>query len=402
MAKYYDEMSDEEFLQDITDITDDKGKNPNTPSEKMGASLEKPTDGQQEAHKQHDTHEKKEINDNFAKLDSLLNPFNTSTPVEPTEFIGKMFARKYVNLIVGAPGSGKSLFTQRLFSDLSNGGNILGGFAENEPPRKCMILCGELGEQGLRERAQKFNFQHNPQNVRVVDFKLAEKNGISLMLDEEEGQENLEYLASKHPDIIFIDSFGAFSLCDENDNKYLKKIFNFLMRIADDYNVAICVIHHVRKRLSKEQTNPLRLDDIHGGNTFSRYIYTAAAIEYQHEEQLTTIRCIKSWSEYFKTISFKVIDGLYNDTKDLIINPNYKQTEISSLNDKKSTPDWKIKTIAFLQGRGQEGATNDEINKAIGRDEKSKSLTAQQLKRMEEAGELVRLSRGKYALPNDE
>ena len=118
-----------------------------------------------------------EATNDFAVLKGMMKPFDTSTQVTHTEFIGGLFPRGYVSVIVAPPGTGKSLAVQKIFTDLSNGGKFLVGskgdetscFKDNEPQRKCIILCGELGEQGLRERASTFYLHPKQQNVVVLD-----------------------------------------------------------------------------------------------------------------------------------------------------------------------------------------------------------------------------------------
>ena len=245
-------------------------------------------------------------NDKFSKLHSLMKPFDTSMPVRKTEFIGGIYPKGYVSIIMAPSGTGKSLFLQKDIYDTSIGGHIFGGIAESEPERKSIILCGELGEQGLREREQEFQFKKKSENIIVIDQTKCESEGISFMLNTKEGQENIEYLASTKPDILAVDSFTAFFGGKENDNSECNAVFGFLRRIAARYNIAVVITHHSRKRLSTEQGKPLTLDDAIGAGAITRHVYTVIAIEYQKVTGLNIVTCLKSWGKKFKPFGYKI------------------------------------------------------------------------------------------------
>ena len=145
--------------------------------------------------------EKNSGHDKFSKLDSLRHSFDTHREIKKTEYLGGLFPRGGITVIAGHAGVGKTLFMQRLFHDLSKGGEIFGGFAHEDKPLKSIILAGEFGENGLAERAQEFNWHSDKNFVEVIDFITFEENGISFNLCEKEGQSNIEHLAASKPDL---------------------------------------------------------------------------------------------------------------------------------------------------------------------------------------------------------
>lgn len=339
----------------------------------------------------------------FSKLQALLVPFDTSRPVKRTEFIGGLYPRGYVTFLVAHPGCGKSLTVQQSFSDLSKGGLFFGGFSQNEPPRKCLILAGELGVHGYIERAQTFTgFDHNPENVVFLDQLECENAGISLTPEEKEGQENLSFLAGRGYDIMFIDSFSAFSIAKETDNSELKKTLLFFNQLAKINDIAIVITHHIRKRLSSEQEKPLTLDDVIGGNVMTRFVHTVIALEYVRKLDQKRFTCLKSWGKGFKPFAFTIDKGLYG-APSLFFNLDPGEIDIDKLKGGSSNaPDFKEVIKIFLKGRGQIGATNQEINAILERDAGSMNLTSQQLKRLVEEGTIRRLKRGRYAISEAE
>ena len=63
-------------------------------------------------------------------LSPLLQDLDPTVQLQPQEFVGGIFPRKFVSLVAAAPGTGKTMLMQRLVSDLSLGGTILGGIAQ--------------------------------------------------------------------------------------------------------------------------------------------------------------------------------------------------------------------------------------------------------------------------------
>lgn len=339
----------------------------------------------------------------FSKLQALLVPFDTTRPIKRTEFIGGLYPRGYVTFLVAHPGCGKSLTVQQSFSDLSKGGLFLGGFSQNEPPRKCLILAGELGVHGYIERAQTFTgFDHNPENTTILDQLECENSGISLTPEEKEGQENLSFLAGRGYDIMFIDSFSAFSIAKETDNSELKKTLLFFNQLAKINDIAIVVTHHIRKRLSSEQEKPLALDDVIGGNVMTRFVHTVIALEYVRKLDQKRFSCLKSWGKGFKPFAFTIDKGLYG-APSLFFNLDPGEIDVDKLKGGSSnTPDFKEVIKIFLKGRGQIGATNQEINAILERDAGGQKLTNAQLKRLVDEGVLIKAKRGLFALPESE
>ena len=352
-------------------------------------------------------------NNKFTKLQALLQPFDTSIPVEKTEFIGGLYPRGYVSVIVAPSGTGKSLFIQQNFTELSKGGKFLDGhddigakcFKDNEPERKCVILCGELGAQGLRERAQEFALHPKPENVIVLDQTACEANGYSFILNTPEGIANLEYVIQQtKPDILFIDSLTAFFTGKESDNSETNLVFGKLRSIASNYKIALVIAHHSRKRLSSEQGKPLTLDDVVGAGAITRHVYLVLALEYNANTKINKVVCLKSWSRKIKPFGFSVKYSLYNQPYidiDFAVDVIDDDKLNSGTNRTGQNPEWQSVVRGFLLGRGKEGASVQEILQAIGKDDIERETFIKRLNRMADSGEITRTKRGYYAIPDD-
>ena len=345
-----------------------------------------------------------EQTDKFAVLDSLRHKFDTHRVIKKTEYIGGLFPRGAVTVVAGAAGVGKTTFEQKIFHDLSRGGEILGGFWHETKPRKSIIIAAELGEDGLTERAQEFDWHSDMDYVEVIDMIQHSEKGILYTLNEHEGQANIEHLAkTPNLDLLFIDSFGMFYTGKESDNDALRAVFYFLMVIARKYDIAVVVIHHSRKRLSSEQAKPLTLDDLIGGNAIARYSHRVITIEYNDNNKANTVTCLKSWGQYFKHFTYSKKTDFYGhsyleinlEPNDLDITPKTKKDTSTS-----NAEYLRVMTLAILKARDSKQATTQEIRDIIGiDDEKGKNSLKSVLKRMIDKGEITSNKRGIYTLP---
>jgi predicted NACHT family NTPase len=85
-------------------------------------------------------------------LENLHKTIDRSIYTPPPEMIGGMFPRRFLSVIIAAPGTGKTWLVQRLASDLSIGGAVLDGLCESEP-KNVLIFAGEAGVDTLIQRA---------------------------------------------------------------------------------------------------------------------------------------------------------------------------------------------------------------------------------------------------------
>ena len=336
-------------------------------------------------------------------LDELIEDFDTDKPIEPPELIGGMFIRGYVNWIVGQSGGTKSWKIIRWCRDISRGGEIFGGFAHNQEPKKCLILAGELPADEMIRRGKLLNeggeLKHNKENLKIIDMKKSERKGVSLLLSSKDGKENIiKIIQRAKPDIIFIDSLISFIEGDESKYENMKPITDWLERTASEYNIAIVIVHHIRKRLTRERMNPLNQDDVIGSSSITRKAGLVIGVEFNSDTEITTVTCLKSWLKKFKPFTYKLVNGLYAGLRfEINLNPD---TLTQSPKSTSNVPDWKPILIAFLQGKGDAGANIAEINNALKRDKNSNNTNGQ-LKRLCESGEIEKLERGRYRLPKE-
>ena len=249
-------------------------------------------------------------------LSQFIHNLDPNVQLPPQEFIGGIFPRSFVSLLFAPPGTGKTIFMQKFVSDLSIGGNIFDGFAENEPVRKSLILAGEAGYELLTRRAASMKWPLNTQNIFVLDQYEAETNNVSVMLNEDEGWLNISRLVDMYkPDILFIDTFSSFHEKDENKAPEMKPIIKKLAVLAKLYNMAIALVHHSRKRAAKERSLSLDQNDVIGSSILNRLVGLIIGIEpTKDDEKVLLVKTLKSWFSPFMPFSYTLKENLYGGT----------------------------------------------------------------------------------------
>ena len=250
------------------------------------------------------------------KLKSLVSDLDPSIQLEPQEFIGGMFPRKFISAIVAQSGTGKTMFLQKFCSDLSIGGSIFDGFVEEEPARMCLIFSGEAGLDLMIKRGAQTKWPIYPPRVKVIDQRKFDKNDVSIMLDDDDGWKNICRLTDMYkPDIIFFDSLISFHEKDENKAAEMKPIFKRLNDLAERANCAIILIHHSRKRAAKERTLSLNQDDVIGSSILNRLVGLIIGIEPMKEDEKTLlVRTLKTWFTAFMPFTYKISEDFYGNT----------------------------------------------------------------------------------------
>ena len=332
--------------------------------------------------------DEKDIND----ILSLVEDFDITEKIPEIDIIGGLFYRGYLNILAGAAKVGKTLFLTRFISDLSLGGTIFGGLATNEPPRKIFGLVGELGRDGMILRAQQAQWKSNKENIKTISSLKASMKGQNVMLNGDTMRKAMKRICETYkPDIIFIDSLITFFNGNEKNNEEIRDVLIFLASLAYEYKCAVVVVQHIRKRLANERLRPLDLDDVIGGSAIARLAARLIGIE---KDNLLE----GSWFTPFNDFSYKTEKGFYGGIgmKIELDVPHRDELEQKNIKQKQGTSTAE-KIMTALRLRGKEGISTNELTKAVGNKDTSLKMT---LSRLTENGEIKRLKRGFYILPD--
>ena len=225
-----------------------------------------------------------------------------------------IFPRGHVSVIASDPGAGKSMLMANAAADLSRGGKILGG--KEEPARKVLFLNGEAGRALFDARFRLGGWEFDPDNLKVVHLEEAQSAEIALELDTGPGREAIRHLVETvKPDCLIVDSLVAFFGGDQNDAQAVRSVTVFLKGLAAKFNMAVCVVHHLRKRGIRDTSVELTQNEIQGSNSILKLVSLVAGIETRKDddgdgEAITRIvRPLKTWGRPFSPFAFRFEDG---------------------------------------------------------------------------------------------
>ena len=156
----------------------------------------------------------------------------------------------------------------------------------------------------------------NPDNVLVIDQHDFELQNIDVMLDSAEGFINVKRIMKAHkPDLLVFDTFSSFHERDENKATEMKPIVKNLANIARDFNCAVVLVHHSRKRTAKERSLSLNQDDVIGSSVFNRIVGLIIGIEPMKEDEKTLlVRPLKTWFSAFMPFTYRITEDLDGNT----------------------------------------------------------------------------------------
>jgi hypothetical protein len=253
--------------------------------------------------------------------------------IEPTrgqkpEMIGGIFPRGGVSVMAGQQGTGKSLLMQKFCSDVSLGGEILDGVSGYAAKRKTVYFVGELPVNTMNDRQRTAEWKQNPDNLILYSRITMAKNQIPLDLDDGEGFRNVaEIIMDEKPDLVVFDSLMSFLSCDESDMKAMQGAFTKMVRLADDLQCAVVVVHHIRKKKALERASRLHMDDIIGTSIITRNASLAIGAEKlktDDGEEMVYVSNLKSWYAPLDQFAFRIIRDDYKVFRGIEIELNPK------------------------------------------------------------------------------
>ncbi|OPX88285.1 MAG: Regulatory protein RepA [Pelotomaculum sp. PtaB.Bin104] len=249
--------------------------------------------------------------DNGFNITSILRPPDPTKKVQIEWIVPDMIPAGYVTLLIADPKSGKTWLSMRLACDLSSGGVILGGLDSLVPARRVLYLMGDTGEGLVNYRLHRTGWPFNAGNIRFVYAEEVRQAGVDLDFGTDQGVDILRQLIlAWQPHIVFVDTLTNFHSVDESKNSDVKPIIASLRDIAAQYNIALVVLHHARKRKTREVDLPISQHDSVGAGVLSRLVGNIIGIERRIVEgkQIHLVRSLASWFREFDQFTFSLED----------------------------------------------------------------------------------------------
>jgi hypothetical protein len=152
--------------------------------------------------------------------------------------------RGMLSLLGAAPGAGKSLLALDLARRIIHGQPLPDGAPIDRPGSAVIYVDAEAIPQVLNQRAVAWRLDRS----RLYLMLPPDTYGL-LDLGDEAHQDTLTQMAYElQPELIVIDSLSTISLKGENNIEDIRAILGFLSAVAREFDTALLLIHHLRKR----------------------------------------------------------------------------------------------------------------------------------------------------------
>ena len=184
-----------------------------------------------------------------------------SGEVKPPEFlVDGLVPRKGLTAVSGESGLGKSIIANNLAVSVASGEPFLHQFNCNQGT--VLILDLENDDNTLNWRLKRIAAGLSTED-RNLPLHVVRIEGIAseyLKIDNPSGRALLDNtVAAIHPVLIIIDCLVAAHSQDENDNVRMRQVMDYLKGIARRHNLAVVVLHHLRKKGQYKESSGDRL-----------------------------------------------------------------------------------------------------------------------------------------------
>lgn len=161
-------------------------------------------------------------------------------------------ARGQITLLTGDPSAGKSYLSLDLARRIAADTTWPDGTPVGQPG-VTLYVDAENRPSVLKIRVSNWT---DAQRQRLY-YMLPAPNLMMIDLEGDLDRERfLDRVYRLRPALIIIDSYGSISLKGENNKEDVQRILSFLTRVSRDYDCAVVIIHHLRKRSRIQLTLP--------------------------------------------------------------------------------------------------------------------------------------------------
>ena len=194
-------------------------------------------------------------------------------PSPPTDrwLIEDIWAWPAVGFIGGTPKAAKTWLALELAVAVASGRPCLGRF----PVRKrgpVLLVAAEDSPTDIRQRVQAIA---QARGVPFDNLPIGLITETGLMLDEPGCQRRLRItLARTKPRLLVLDPMVRLHRGDENSATEVSELLDFLRGAQRDHQVAVCLVHHVRKAGASQPGQALRgSGDLHAWIDSGLYMF---------------------------------------------------------------------------------------------------------------------------------
>lgn len=208
----------------------------------------------------------------------------TDVPAQTQEaqwLIEPLFAACGVGIVGGQPKCLKTWLATELALAVASGGQALGRFAAKQKGT-VLFFAAEDSAPAMRVR---FEAVALARGVTLADVPLLLLDVAELHLDDPHQLKRLRHTVARvQPRLLVLDPFVRVARVDENSAQEVSAILGALRTIQRDYQVAVLVVHHMRKSPSAHLGQQLR-----GSGDFAAWSDSGLYLVRRGENLLLTI-----------------------------------------------------------------------------------------------------------------
>ena len=167
---------------------------------------------------------------------------------QPTYLVQDMLVEATVQLMIGPPKTFKTFLDTELHLSIASGTPAFGVFDVPTPRTTCYIQR-EMGPSLWQDRLRRMILGRGLE-VADVASRMLLITGHDVRVDDADHMRRLtDSLLTQHEDLalITLDTFKKSHSANENDNTEMDAVMDVLLRIRDEFNIAIQLVHHTSK-----------------------------------------------------------------------------------------------------------------------------------------------------------
>lgn len=166
---------------------------------------------------------------------------------EPDWLVDSLLVDATVQLVIGPPKTFKTFFATELHLALASGTDAFGLFETRQ--RTTCYVQREVEASGWQRRLRRMILGRGL-DIHDVEDRLLLITGHRVRVDDPEDMRRFtDSLLTKYPDLglVTLDTFKKSHGANENDNTEMDAVMDTLLKIRDEFRVAVQLIHHNSK-----------------------------------------------------------------------------------------------------------------------------------------------------------
>lgn len=205
-----------------------------------------------------------------------------SRPAHERWLVRSLWLRSAVGVVGGLPKSYKTWMAIELSWAVASGKKALGRF-EIDDPGPVLVFLAEDDPPDMRAR---FDAVAKARGTELADLPISFIDTATLLLDEPQQLDALRRTVDHHrPKLLILDPFVRLvRRVDENSAGEVSAVLGELRRLQRDFQVAVALVHHMRKARSAHPGQQLR-----GSSDFAAWCDSAIYLTRREDERVVTV-----------------------------------------------------------------------------------------------------------------